>query len=176
MTNQFIRHFYGLIASLLSVAPSFSQVSEFKNLKLSVEAYDIKVYQNILDEFDKQFPAAENVRWSRAGRNFLSNFSSTGKKYAVLFKPQAFVVYKIIYGKEKDLPVDLRRWIKRRYVECNIESAIQVQEAGRDIWLINVVDDTEFTWVKVENDEIVEVQKYRKSIPNPVVGSNLVKE
>ncbi|HKH60125.1 MAG TPA: hypothetical protein VKA49_04800 [Flavitalea sp.] len=176
MKNQIIRRFGGFIASFLVLTSSFSQVSEFKDLKPAVVIRDVKVYQNILDEFHKQFPAAENISWSRLGKNFLSNFNSADKKYAVLFKPEASVVYKITYGTEKHLPVDIRKWVKRVYVEFNIASAIEIKEAGRNIWLINVVDNTEFAWVKVENDEIVEVQKYTKYIPNPVPGSNLVKQ
>src|SRR5687768_2838052 len=166
MKTQFISVFCGLVISSLVINSSFSQVSEFKNLKPAfVTSSPVKVYQNILDEFHKQFAGAKNVRWSRLNEKFLANFTMLDQRYAVLFKPQATFVYKIAYGKEKHLPADIRRWVKHMYIDFIITSAIEVEQAGRIVWLINVEDDTSFAWVRVENEEIEEIQKYTKSSP-----------
>lgn len=177
MTTQFISRVCGLLASTLLIGSSFAQVSEFKNLHPAIfDNNHIRVYQNILDEFHNQFAGAENIRWSKLNKNFLANFSMTDQKYAALFNPEAMIIYKISYGKEKHLPVDIRRWIKRIYVEFIITSAIKVEEAGRTIWLINVEDETKFAWIRVENDDIEEVQKYTKSIPLSTPPSVIVKQ
>lgn len=177
MTTQFISRFWGLLASTLLIGSSFAQVSQFKNLQPAiVNSNHIKVYQNILDEFHKQFAGAENIRWSKLNKKFLANFRRADQKYAALFNPRARLIYKISYGKEKHLPVDIRRWIRGIYLESTITSAIQVQEAGRTIWLINVEDETTFAWVRVENDDVEEVQKYRKSVPLLTPPSAIVKQ
>lgn len=177
MTTQFISRFCGLLLSILLAGSSFAQVSEFKNLQPAIfKSNYIKVYQNILDEFNKQFAEAENIRWSKLNKNYLANFNITDQKYAVLYNPKAMLIYKVSYGKEKHLPVDIRRWVKRTYVEFIITSAIKVEEAGRTIWLINVEGETEFAWVRVENDDIEEVQKYTKSIPPLTPPSAIVKQ
>ena len=145
---------------------SYSQVSELTNLERSpISTHGVKVYQHIKDEFDKHFAGAENVKWSRLDEDFLAHFSILDQKYAVLFSRRADIKYRIVYGKENHLPVDIRRWVKRVYLEFNIAAAVRVQESGRDIWLVNVVDDTEFAWVKIENDEVKEVERYKKFKP-----------
>ena len=176
MTIQLKRRFCGLITSLCAFTCSYAQVSEFQNLKPVDACREVKVYQNIKDEFDMQFSGAEDVKWSLVNKNFLANFSMSDRKYAVLFNPRAVMIYKIVYGKEKDLPTDIRRWVKRVYLEWNIASAVKVEEAGRNIWLINVVDSTEFAWVTVENDEIKEVEKYKKYLPDTARHPSLAKK
>jgi hypothetical protein len=176
MTTQIISRFCGLLFATLFVVNSFAQVSEFKNLQPSMlNDSHIKVYENILDEFQKQFTGAENIRWMRVDKNFLSTFTKGDQEYKVLFTPQAGVVYKISYGKEKHLPVAMRKAVKRMYVEFVISSAIKVEEAERTIWVIYLEDDTTMVSVRVENDEIEQTQKYTKFNPN-LSKSNLARQ
>jgi hypothetical protein len=168
MTTQIISRFFGLLASTLVVVNSFAQVSEFKNLQPSlINGSSVKVYQHIEEEFQKQFAGAENVRWSKVDKNFLSTFTINDQEFKTLFTPKAILLYKISYGKEKHLPVGIRKAVKRVYVEFVITSAIKVEEADRIIWVINLEDDTNLVSVRVENDEIEQTQKYTKFNPKP---------
>jgi hypothetical protein len=163
MTNQNISRFFGLLASTLLTINSFAQVSEFKNLQPStLNSSHVKVYQNILDEFDQQFAGAENIKWSRLNKNFLSTFKKDDQEFRVLFTPQAKLVYKISFGKEKHLPVHLRKAVKRMYVEFVISAAIKVEEAGRTVWVIHLEDEKNLVTIKVLDDEVIQTLEYIK--------------
>ena len=166
MTTQIISRFCGLLISTLLIGSSFAQTSDYKNLEpVFVTGTKVNVYENILTEFNKQFPGAQNVRWTKVGKKYLAKFFMDDQDQRALLHRKAYVIYQISYGKEKHLPVDIRKGVKRMYVEYRISSATKVQEANRTIWVINVEDDTNLVFVRVEKDEIEEVQKYRKSNP-----------
>ena len=164
MTTQITYPFCGLLASILLISNSFAQTSDFSNLQpvLVKGTYD-KVYKNILDGFHKQFENAQNVKWFKRDKNFLVNFFMDDQIHTALLNPKADLIYQISYGKEKHLPVDIRKAVNRWYLEYSITSVTKFQVEGRSIWVIQIEDDTNFVVVRIENDELEEVKKYRKS-------------
>ena len=154
----------GLLALMFVVSSSFAQPSTVKNLQPALSnSSSIKIYKNVVDEFEKKFATAENVQWEKHQKNFLAKFSVGDQDKRVLFNPRGIVIYEISYGKESHLPTRIRKDVKRNYVEFLITSATLVNEANRSIWVINLEDDQYYVIVRVENDEIEEVKKYIKS-------------
>jgi hypothetical protein len=153
----------GFAATMLIVSSSFAQPSTVKNLQPALNTGNsIKVYENVQEAFEKIFENAENVRWDKVERNYLAKFSINDVEKRALLSPKGQLIYEITYGKEKQLPVNLRKDIKRAYVEFKITSATLVEEANRSIWVINLEDDTHLVTARVENNEIEEVRKYVK--------------
>ena len=163
MTTQFISRCCGLFVSILLISSSFAQVSEFKDLQqvLTKGGY-VKVYENVLTEFHNQFSGAENVRWSKIDKNFLAQFTNGDLNQMVLLNTKGEPIYKISYGKEKHLPVTLRKEVKRNYVEFFITAAIFVEQDNRRIWIINLEDDSHCVTLRVEKLQMEEVRKYKK--------------
>ncbi len=62
------------------------------------------------------------------------------------------------------------------YVEFNILSAHKVYEANRTIWLVSVEDNTNLALVKVENNEMEEVQKFKKNNPVSKLQTGIAKQ
>jgi len=167
MSTQFTSRCSCLFITLFIVSSPFAQVSEFTlHQPIPVTGHTVKVYENVQTEFTKVFPKVTNVEWSKLKKNYLAKFSMDGQKYSVLFTPRADIVYQITYGKVNNLPADVRKAIKRMYVEFEIPTVIKVEEAGRTIWSVVVEDETNFAWVRVENDEIEEVRKFTKGTPH----------
>jgi hypothetical protein len=81
----------------------------------------------------------------------------------VLLNPKGELVYKITYGKEKQLTKEIRKMVKGRYVEFLITAASLVEEDDRKIWVINLEDDSEYVIARVENNEIGENMRYTKA-------------
>ena len=151
---------------MLMLCRSIAQVSEFTNIHPDLgTSSNVKVYENIQTEFTKLFANAKNIVWSKVKKNYLANFNVDDQKYTALFNPRANLIYQISYGKVKNLPTEIRKAIKRIYVEFEITSAIKIEEAGRTIWLIYVEDETTFALARVENKDIEEVQKFTKYMP-----------
>lgn len=163
MTTQIKFRFAGLLALILMVSNSFSQSSNVENLPVSLRniSYE-KTYSGVLTKFEKLFSNAENVTWYNVRKDFGAKFTINDLRYRVLFNKHGKLVYKITYGKEKHLPVDIRKAVKREYVEFRITAASLVEEANRSIWVIHLEDDWEYVMVRVENNEIDVNAKYKK--------------
>lgn len=166
MTTSIAVRISGFLASIFIVSNSFAQPSTIKNLQPVLNnASNIKIYENVVDEFQKRFANAENVQWEKNQKNFLAKFSVGDLQKRALLNPKGGLIYEISYGREKHLPVKTRKDVKRNYVEFLITSATLVEEANRKIWVINLEDDAQYVIVRVENDEIEEVRQYFKAKP-----------
>lgn len=166
MTTQFKFRIAGLFAAMFIMVSAFAQPSTVKNLQPALNtSSDIKIYENVAEAFQKIFANAENVRWDKVQNNYLAKFSIGDVEKRALLTSKGQLIYEITYGKEKHLPVDIRKNVKRNYVEFNITSAVLVEEANRSIWVINLEDDKHFVIARVENNEIEEVKKYMKMKP-----------
>lgn len=164
MTTSFYPRICVLLAFVFVASNSFSQPSSVKNLQPTIgTGSSIKIYKNVIEEFEKKFSDAEDVRWEKIDRNFLVKFSVGDLNKRALLNPKGNIIYEISYGKEKHLPVRLRKDIKRNYVEFTITSATFVREANRNIWVINLEDDLHYVTARIENDEIEEIHKFIKS-------------
>lgn len=82
---------------------------------------------------------------------------------AALYNVKGNLIYSICYGSEKDLPRDVRRLVKKEYVEYNILQAIEVNQDNRTIWVINLGDDISLITIRVENGSIEKMKHYTKS-------------
>jgi hypothetical protein len=121
------------------------------------------VYENVLTEFQKHFANAENVRWYNIDRDYLAKFTIGSMEHRALLNRRGNLLYKISYGKEKHLPANIRKSIKSNYVEFLITAATLVEEANRNIWVINLEDNTHYVTIRVEDSEIEEIRKYDRA-------------
>ena len=86
------------------------------------------------------------------------------QKNKALFQKNGYLIYHIVYGKETNMPDDIRKIVKTNYLDYNITSAINVKESGRNIWVVNVEDNKKFILVRVEDGELEEVGNYNKTM------------
>ena len=150
------------LSAIMITSNSFAQLSNVNNLQSSLNK-PVKVYENVQLEFHKLFDAAENVRWEQVDKNYLAKFTLGNVEQRALLSPRGKLIYKIMYGQEKHLPTDMRKGVKRSYVEYIITQACLIEENDRSIWIIKLEDDSNYVTVRVENGEIEQVQKYRKA-------------
>lgn len=177
MKKQLISFIFCGLTCMLFVSNSFAQPFNLHQLEpVFITGTTTTVTENIQVTFHKQFPEAENVKWFKHDKNYLVSFFMEDQHHRALLNRKGYLIYHISYGKEKHLPVDIRKSVKMMYVECSISSAIKVQEANRTIWVINVEDETKLVFVRVENDEIEEVQKYKKYNPQSKPQTGIVKQ
>jgi hypothetical protein len=138
-------------------------VANVENLQLSVANYSYnKAYTTVQAEFDKLFSKAENVTWYNLKKDYGANFTIDDIGYRVLFNRKGKLIYKITYGKEKQLPVLIRKMVKSNYVEHLITAASLVEENDRKIWVINLEDESRYVIVGIENNQISENMKFKK--------------
>jgi hypothetical protein len=162
MMTQFFSRFYGLVSKFL-INNSSAEVSRFQKLQPAILHGDhVEVYQNILDEFEKKFAGAKDIKWSTLDQSFASTFNMDDQQCRAMFNLQGNLEYKIGYGKEKHLPIDIRKAVNSMYAEFIISSVIEVEEAQRTFWVIALEDDKHLISVRVENNEIEQTRKCTK--------------
>lgn len=163
MTTQMKSRLATLLIVLTMASQSFSQSVNVENLPVSVRniSYN-KPYSNVLNEFNKLFADAEDVSWYKVDNDFGAKFTINDLKYRVLFNNNGKLVYKITYGQEKHLPLQVRKAVKMEYFDFKITAASLVEEANRKIWVVHLEDDFEYIIARVENDELHQNLKYRK--------------
>ena len=163
MTTQIKFRLLVLLAILFMGSNSFSQSSNVKNLQFSVKNIPYgEPYSKVLTQFETLFPNAENVNFYSIKKNIGATFKINDLSYRVLFNKKGRLMYKVTHGKETHLPKDIRKLVKREYVEFNITAASLVEEAGRQIWVIILEDDSEYVIARFEDDELNENMKLQK--------------
>jgi hypothetical protein len=119
---------------------------------------------NVLNTaFVKTFPDAQNVRWYKQSKDYLAKFIQNDMDHNALFKKNGALKYDVSFGYEGDLPEAVRNLVEADYSDFKITRAINVKEGGRDIWVVNLEGIKNYVIVRVENQELEEVQRYKKS-------------
>lgn len=122
-----------------------------------------KVSNELGKAFHKTFPDAKQLRWYKVDQDYLAKFIKNDMDHNALFKKNGYLKYDISYGHEKDLPEETRKMIQSAYADYNITGAINVKSAGREIWVVHLEGLKNYVTVRVEEQEMEEVQRFVKS-------------
>ncbi len=114
-----------------------------------------------LKSFAKEFPNVSDEKWYRIKDKYLVEFVKNDNRQKALYNMKGTLIYNINYGSEKDLPADIRKMIKREYVEYLILRATNVNEHNRNIWVIDLREDNQLVIARVENKIIEGIYRYQ---------------
>jgi hypothetical protein len=129
-----------------------------------VKATTTKVSGKIWKGFSKYFNEAEMpMSWYRVNKNYLVKFMIYDEQNRALFSKKGKLIYHISYGYEKNLPPEISAMVKEAYSDYNVTRAIKVDEAGRTIWVVNIETASIIKLLRIEDDEMEEVQNMQKS-------------
>ena len=166
MKTQFIFRCVGNLLLLIIVSNiSYSQdtgITALPPVTVTSKTTTANVSEKVTKAFKVAFKDAEDLQWVKLNKNFLVNFIVNQQQNSALFRKNGFMIYHLAFGGEKSLPVDIRKIIKPNYYDYNITKVVKVNEAGRNIWVVNLEDTKNFIIVRVENGELEEVQKLNK--------------
>ena len=121
------------------------------------------VNKEVNKAFKKSFPKAQNLKWYEMNKFYLARFIESDMKHQALFTQKGYLKYDISYGYEQNLPVEIRDRILGAYEDYKITHVANVKEAGRNIWVTNLESLNHLVMVRVEDEEMEEVQKFNKS-------------
>jgi hypothetical protein len=157
-----------LFASMLFVSMSTIQLSaqdksSMTTLPTVIVTSETIVNKEIDKAFKKAFPNTQLLGWEEVEKMYLVKFIQNDMKHHALFTKKGYLKYDIGYGNEKDLSDYIRREVQKSYDEYNIASVANVKEAGRDIWVIRLENQKHLVWVRYENNELEETEKYDKN-------------
>jgi hypothetical protein len=131
------------------------------NIPGNLEREDInkKVKQN----FNKKFLTQTNAAWEQLGDKFLVTFTTDETLTRALFDKTGRMIYSINYCSEKQLPQDVKRLVKNKYEDYKITSAAKVLEENKIIWLIKLAGENDYVEVRLDGDEMSEVENFKKA-------------
>lgn len=121
----------------------------------------LAINKKIQKSFSGYFAGITGQNWSMAGKKFHCSFYINGIPACVLFDKNGHLIYVVTYGKEKDMPSDIRKIVKSEYYDYMITLAIEVKENGRDIWVVNMKNDSIHLTVRLEDGEMELVREFK---------------
>jgi len=117
----------------------------------------------VSDAFKKAFPDAENLSWYKYDKEYLAKFLTKDMEHNALFKQNGYMKYDISYGYEENVPEETKKLVTGTYDNYNIIRAINIKAEGRDIWIVKMEGLKKFVTIRVENNEMDEVESFFKA-------------
>lgn len=145
------------------VVTSFEYGDKLANTKNDGSLAESRVSKRTLNAFSNSFPNANDAKWNNVGKKYSVDFIKTGKQYKCLYDAKGNLIYSLFYGSEKDLPSDVRRIVKREYIDYEITQAVEANEDNRHVWIINLNGDKNFVSVAVEDGSLGELSNFKKA-------------
>ena len=149
------------IFSFIIIKSGFGQEKVVTLPEIKVKA-TTEVNQRLYDAFRKSFPNADNLAWYKYDRDYLAKFIIKDMGHNALYRQKGLMVYDISYGYEHNLPADTKELIERNYDNYKIIRAINVKASGRNIWIVKLEGMKKYLTVRIEDQEIDEVESYNK--------------
>ncbi|MGC4038601.1 MAG: hypothetical protein QM764_21740 [Chitinophagaceae bacterium] len=155
--------------SVLSVLLTFFLVTVYAQEQDSVIALpgitvtaSSKVKKQVTAAFNKAFPDAVAARWIHHNKNYLVRFIKEDRYHQALFHKNGYLKYDISYGYESNLPADVAGLIKSSYRGYMITRTALVSQDNRSIWIVNLKSLKYFILLKIEEDEVDEVERLKR--------------
>jgi hypothetical protein len=159
------RFITGTVFFLLISAGLLAQTDSSKVLPaITVTGSKVTVNDQVWKAFQGYFKDAQDLRWYKIDRDYLAKFIMEDQEQSALFNKRGSLVYHITYGTEKNLPADIRQQVRSVYYDYTISKALSIREANRVIWVLNLEDAKSMLVVRVEEGEMEEAKRYKKSL------------
>ncbi len=162
MKRNVLLFFFGLTALFFSGSAG-AQDSDSVRLQQEIELPPIivnsrsNVSKRVARIFQRDFKGATQTRWYQENKNYLVEFIRDDMRQKALYKRSGRRIYNLAFGKEKDIPIEIREFIKRVYIDYKITDALRVNEDKRTAWIVNMEDENTMLVVRAENDALLRV-------------------
>jgi hypothetical protein len=148
-----------LAMGIQSASAQFQFIDDSSN---STPTPEPAVAKRALISFHKMFEGASEPEWFMANRNYVVNFTQNHQKCKAEFTPAGWLLYRITYCKEKQLPLDLRKSVKSLYFDYTINSAIKIEYKEQVVWIVNLEDSDNLLVLRVEDGDVDTLKDVKK--------------
>jgi hypothetical protein len=121
------------------------------------------VAPNVNKAFKKAFPDAEELSWYKYDKEYLAKFIIKDMNHNTLFRKNGVMKYDISYGYETNLPEKIKEMVMGVYDNYKITRAINVKVTDRNIWVVKLEGMKKYLTVRVEDEEMDEVESFSKA-------------
>ncbi len=152
----------GAVTMLLCSGNAFAQTHKTDNLPPVTITHSSEVDPKVTEAFQSEINAMDPT-WYKLDKNYMVKFMTQDQKNAALYDKNGYQIYHVTYGGADNLPSDVIAMVYKKYKDCKINSAFHVNQEQRSIWIVNLEYDGNLILARVENDQLREVEKLRKS-------------
>ena len=121
------------------------------------------VNQEVSKSFEKAFPEAQDLTWYKMDKDYLAKFIANDMSHNSLYKKNGYMKYDVSSGSEKSLPTNIQHDVAAAYSDYKITKVFNVQESGRNIWVVNLEGMKHYVIVRSENGQLEEVKRFDKA-------------
>ena len=121
------------------------------------------VAPNVNKAFKKAFPDAEDLNWYKYDKEYLAKFIIKDMNHNTLYRQNGVMKYDISYGYENNLPEKIKNMVTGVYDNYKIIRAINIKVTARDIWVVKLEGMKKYLTVRVEDEEMDEVESFLKA-------------
>jgi hypothetical protein len=121
------------------------------------------VAPNVNKAFKKAFPDAEDLNWYKYDKEYLAKFIIKDMNHNTLYRQNGVMKYDISYGYENNLPEKIKEMVTGVYDNYKIIRAINIKVTERNIWVVKLEGMKKYLTVRVEDDEMDEVESFSKA-------------
>ena len=121
------------------------------------------VAPNVNKAFKKAFPDAEELSWYKYDKEYLAKFIIKDMNHNTLYRKNGVMKYDISYGYETNLPEKIKEIVTGVYDNYKIIRAINIKVTDRNIWVVKLEGMKKYVTVRVENEEMDEVESFSKA-------------
>jgi hypothetical protein len=153
-----------LLCGLIFTAGTKSASAQVKLKEVVISSTSSKtvITKKVSDSFNELFKGAVAPEWAESNKNYIVNFILDNQKNKAEFTRGGQLLYLIVYGKEKEMPADLRAIVKSSYSDYGINSTVKIKFEGRVFWIINLEDANNFVVLRVEDGDMDVIKKIKK--------------
>jgi len=121
------------------------------------------VAPNVNKSFKKAFPDAEDLSWYKYDKEYLAKFITKDMNHNTRFRQNGVMKYDISYGYEHNLPEKIKEMVNKVYDNYKITRVINIKVTERNIWMVKMEGMKKYLTVRVEDDEMDEVESFYKA-------------
>lgn len=151
---------------LMSFLPSCFIIAQDKDSVVTLSGITVTskvtVTKAVDRAFQKGFPDARNLRWSKMDKNYLAQFIVKDMNHNTLYAKNGYLKYDISFGKEHNLPNDVLEQVQSLYKDCKITQAINLKGSDRNFWVVNLEGMKYYYTISIEEGEINTLEKFEK--------------
>ena len=150
------------LAFILFIGRPTAQEKVVKLPEVSVTSIAL-VAPNVNKAFKKAFPDAEDLNWYKYDKEYLAKFIIKDMNHNTLYRQNGVMKYDISYGYQHNLPEKIKDMVTGVYDNYKIIRAINIKVTERNIWVIKLEGMKKYLTVRVENEEMDEVESFSKA-------------
>ena len=122
------------------------------------------VHAKVMRDFILRYDDVSYATWSTDGKGSTVYFVKDGFHDRAVYDARGKWQYSLLYYDEARMPREVRRTVKREYIDSKITAVEEVQVEAGKAWFVHLDEDTDYKIVKVYMDgEMETVEEFCKS-------------